>query len=110
MEFSDLLAAHILLKEKYCNKKCDNCKFSTFRPECNNSICLLAELADTWHLPSYDADKILKSASFVIRSNCQGFEPMDCKESKCWLYSYDLDCCLADLFNNDDEDKIIFHL
>ena len=106
MEFSDLLAAHIIMKERYCDKKCNNCKFSTFRPEMNNSVCLLAELADTWHLPKYDADKVCHSAKFTISGNCQ---ISDCKTSKCWLYSYDLDCCLGDLFIDDDDDKIIFH-
>lgn len=110
MDYStEILLAHIILKERYCNKKCSECKFSTSRPNEKKLICLLAELGDTWHIPRYNVDKVLKSASCYIRSNCSGFEKENCKEAKCWLYSYDLESCLTDLFNEEDEDKIIFH-
>ena len=113
MDYStEILLAHIILKERYCHKNCKECKFSTTRPEEKKLVCLLAELGDTWHIPRYNTDKVLKSASCYIKGNCNGFEKESCEESKCWLYSYDLESCLADLIveNNDEEDKIVFHL
>lgn len=110
MEFSDILTTYIAMKIKYCQKDCSKCKFSTTRPEQNGLICLLNELRDTWHLPSFSMHKVIKSTQYYLTSNCGGECGPDCISSKCWLYSYDLDCCLADLFDEDSDNQITFHI
>ena len=111
MEFSDILSAYTILKSKHCKNNCDKCKFSTTRPDEIGLFCLLDEMADAWHLPRFTEHKVIKSAQFQLKCNCHEFEDAEyCTENKCWLYSHDLECCLADLFDdNDDDNKIIFH-
>ena len=109
MEFSDILTTYIIMRERYCKGRCDKCKFSTDRPN-EDTVCLLDEIRDTWHLPSYDTHKVITSTQYYLTSNCgKDCTIENCKESKCWLYSYDLDCCLADLFDEDSDNQIIFH-
>ena len=109
MDFSDILTTYIIMRERYCTQNCDKCKFSTDRPN-EDTVCLLDELRDTWHLPSYDTHKVIRSARYYLTANCEGECGPECKESKCWLYSYDLDCCLADLFDEDSDNQITFHI